>query len=251
MSSRSHDTLLVEAAARNNALWCDAVCRAYGAPGEFTTDSWLSRHQPPPFYGNLVTLTAGGTAEQTRRVHELLDRGLGWRWGLKDSFRRLDLEPLGFERLFDGTWLALPLAIPSPTVASPELSWARVSSASELAAWERAWRTDPANAPAAGEPRIFRPAILDDPTLAFLTVHRQGCPVAVAACNRTGEVVGLSNVFTLGNADEGHRAMCVAAARSVFPGRSLVGYEAGQDLAAFLELGFEPIGPLRVWLRSG
>ena len=31
-------------AARNNAQWCDAVCRAHGNPGEFHDDIWLNRH---------------------------------------------------------------------------------------------------------------------------------------------------------------------------------------------------------------
>ena len=31
-------------AARNNAEWCDAVCRAHGNPGEFHDDIWLNRN---------------------------------------------------------------------------------------------------------------------------------------------------------------------------------------------------------------
>jgi hypothetical protein len=34
-----------------------------------------------------------------------------------------------------------------------------------------------------------------------------------------------------------------------FPGRPLVGYERGDDLAAAVAGGFQPVGDLRVWVR--
>ena len=34
-----------------------------------------------------------------------------------------------------------------------------------------------------------------------------------------------------------------------FPGLPLVGYEAGDDHAEMLELGFGALGPLRVWVK--
>ena len=43
-------------AARNNALWCDTVCRTHGIPGEFSDALWLNRHPVPRFYSNAVTL---------------------------------------------------------------------------------------------------------------------------------------------------------------------------------------------------
>jgi len=39
-------------AARNNAEWCDAVCRAHGNPGEFHDGIWLNRKPVPRFYPN-------------------------------------------------------------------------------------------------------------------------------------------------------------------------------------------------------
>jgi hypothetical protein len=37
-------------AARNNALWCDAVCRAHDRPGEFHDTPWLTRLGALRFY---------------------------------------------------------------------------------------------------------------------------------------------------------------------------------------------------------
>ena len=63
-------TARLELAARNNAAWCDAVCRAYGAPGEFDDELWLTRRPAPPLYPNAVTLTArDGSASAHRRPH--------------------------------------------------------------------------------------------------------------------------------------------------------------------------------------
>ena len=59
-------------------------------------------------------------------------------------------------------------------------------------------------------------------------------------------VVGVSNVF----GDESAWAGCLLVAASHFPGMPLVGYEHGDDLAAARRHGFEPAGPLRVWIRD-
>jgi hypothetical protein len=76
--------------------------------------------------------------------------------------------------------------------------------------------------------------------------------VALAIANRSddgsGPVVGISNTVLLGDDPERYRAGAVAAVRDGFPGLPLVGYEHGEDLAAMSALGFQPLGPLRVWL---
>ena len=57
----------VEQAARNNAVWCETVCRVHGTPGEFYNVLWLNRHPVPRFYPNVVTLsTQGGDSSPTR-----------------------------------------------------------------------------------------------------------------------------------------------------------------------------------------
>src|ERR1044071_9434397 len=60
-----------ERAARNNAIWCDTVCRAHGLPGELGESIWLNRHATPHFYPNAVT-TAPDAPAQLAHVRELL-----------------------------------------------------------------------------------------------------------------------------------------------------------------------------------
>ena len=82
-------------AARNNARWCDTVCRAHGYPGEFHDDIWLNRHRVPRFYPNAGTL-AERSQRQLELIDELLAASLPSGWAVKDSFCTLDLASRGF-----------------------------------------------------------------------------------------------------------------------------------------------------------
>jgi hypothetical protein len=263
----------IELAARNNAHWCDAVCRANGAPGEFRDAIWLNRHAVPPFYSNAVTLTPGDAAEQLALIGELAaDRTA---FSVKDSFATLDLRSLGFEVLFEATWLWMT-ADGRPRTADSgqwsvdsgqwavsskqrsavggqwldELAWSAVTDEAGLARWEAAWAGLHSGRLVPDGERVFRPALLAEPGVAFLAGARRGEVVAVAAVNLTGEVVGLSNVFAPEEVAGEAWAGALALAGDLFPGRPLVGYEWGDDLARALSAGFEPIGDLRVWARG-
>jgi hypothetical protein len=74
--------------------------------------------------------------------------------------------------------------------------------------------------------------------------------VATAALNRSSNAVGLSNVFSQTEGAERLFSGCVAAARSIFPGLPLVGYERDADLLAATAVGFEAVHGLTVWVRA-
>lgn len=245
----------VAQAVRNNAVWCDAMCRAHGRPGEFRPAIWTNRHPVPPFYSNAVTLTRDGHANQLAAIRELLEAGIPGSWSVKDSFStpNLDLAPLGFEVLFEATWIYRSAAR-RPAASIPGVRWARLTEVAELATWELAWRGDSANTVDDGQPRIFLPPLLQDETIAVVAAYEDGRIVAGAIGNITDDVtadavVGVSNIFLLAHSGLGYRAGCIAAVMEAFPGRPLVGYEWADDLAAMQELGFEALGPLRVWVR--
>ncbi|HVK05471.1 MAG TPA: hypothetical protein VM490_18490, partial [Armatimonadaceae bacterium] len=123
------DSLLHEAV-RNNALWCDAVCRAHGRPGEFREGvCWLNRRETPPFYPNVVTLTDAPevSEEQTACVRSLAGSSeLPGEWAVKDSYHALDLAPLGFTVLFAGEWLYLPAGASPPPGHTAGIRWERI-----------------------------------------------------------------------------------------------------------------------------
>jgi len=152
---------------------------------------------------------------------------------VKDSFAVLDLEPSGFHVLFEATWIRRAAAgVGSATT----LDWHRVQTPAELEHWSEGYGPD-----------VFIPALLDMDYLRFY-----GTGLADGAgfgLNRSGGVVGASNVFA-GSADlvTVWSDLIVVAART-YPGLDLVGYELGADLQAALVAGFAGIGPLRVWMR--
>ncbi len=203
----------------------------------------------PPFYPNADTLAnAEAAEEQMAHIRTLLDAGIPGEWAVKDSFRSLDLVPLGFRPLFDASWITRPSTAARPEADISGVHWDQVRSAAGLAAWEAAWR---------GEQRetdethpIFLPGLLDDKDIIFIEARHAGTIIAGAIANRTGEVVGLSNLFVRAEDDESWRAGCVGAVMDLFPELPIVGYEAGHDLRAMLAQGFEKLGPVRIWVRT-
>jgi hypothetical protein len=123
---------------------------------------------------------------------------------LKDSFADLDLAPLGFEELFSASWIARE----PDTARGGSERWSAAES--DL-----------------------------DPSVRTLAAEDAG-----AIANRTGSVVGVSNV----SGDDAWTGLAEAVWRE-FPSLTLVGYEHGDDLDAALAAGFEEIGALRIWLR--
>src|SRR5689334_15888853 len=90
-------------AARNNAEWCDEVCRAHDKPGEYSDQLWITRYSTPAFYPNIVTLTPNGAEIQTEGIREFMSQFEGG-FAVKDSFATLDLVPLGFILYFSAEW---------------------------------------------------------------------------------------------------------------------------------------------------
>ena len=232
----------VAAAAVNNAAWCDAVCRAHGRPGEFRGALWLNRAEVPRFYPNVVTLTPEGAPRQL----DLLSRlDLPGRWGVKDSFATLDLAPLGFTELFSAQWFYFAPEKPAPA-SSGGARWVQVRDTAALVSWEVAWSGQPEGA----LPTVFRPSLLDDAGTTFLAAYHGDTLVAGAIAYRARGVVSLSNMF-FRTAETGTlRAELLGQFLAAFPGVPLVGYEHGDELTAWCALGFEPLGPLRIWLKT-
>lgn len=157
---------------------------------------------------------------------------------VKDSFACLDLDAEGFGVVFDARWIVHR----SPHRAAAALVWTAVDGAGELDDW----------ATAAALHGIIRADLLADPSIRIFAGRRShDAPIdAGAIANLTGEVVGLSNVFSR---DEDAHAVWrdlqgVVASR--FPGHAIVGYEGGDDLASAIASGFAPLDPLRVWYRQ-
>lgn len=228
---------LIADAARNNALWCDAVCRAHARPGVFDELLWRVPHGTLPLYPDVVTLAGAQAAgAQHKAIGELLDSARDRGWAVKDSYAALDLSSLGFRRLFDASWIAWTGA---PESASTELQWRLVTDGTDLTAWNAAWGAD---AP-------FTPTLLASADIAFLAAVRDGTQVGGAILNRGAGVVGVPNVFADAPWREPVWRDLPALAARLFAGHTLVGYESGGALDHASAAGFARLEALRVWQR--
>ncbi|WP_443058612.1 hypothetical protein [Streptomyces sp. NBC_00442] len=234
-------------AARNNAAWCAALCRAHGITGHAGARAWTSPHRTPLYYPDAVTLTPDASAQDVVGGIDLTSPGAS----VKDSFAALDLSDDGFDVLFDAQWIHRP----APEAAGE--GWQLVLDEGELIAWEAAW--------ARGESEGLFPAdLLAAPDHAFLVdrdprgavragavASRSGAVAGTsgAVAGTSGAVVGISNLFAADDDLDAAWAGALDTVARAWPGRAVVGYESGDDLTAALRAGFTPAGPLRVWLH--
>lgn len=239
-----------EQAARNNAIWCDTVCRAHGLAGELLDSVWVNRRPSPRYYPNLVTLR--DTNDQTAvldQIRGLIELPLPGSWAVKDSFCTLDLSAQGFDLLFDASWIWREPLPREPIVQASEIRWTPVTSSADLALWEAGWSVGSGIAAIADEPRQFPSSLLADRNAVILAGYDNQDLVAGGIANHTDGVVGLSNVFTRPGDEISGWAGLVTSVQMAFPGMPVVGYQQGRSLEAARACGFEIIGALRVWLR--
>lgn len=237
----------MRAAARNNAEWCEALCRAHGITGARDAHAWTSARRTPPLYPDAVTLDPGAGS---RGIVERIDASPGA--SVKDSFAALDLTGEGFAVLFDAQWIHR--AAPEPGAGE----WERVRTEEELARWERAWSDGDSDG-------LFPPALLAEDAHAFLAARDAAGRIIAGAVASTSQsvkgasvkgasverapVVGVSNLFAADGDLDAAWAGCLGTLARHRPGLDVVGYESGDDLAAAVRAGFTPVGGLRVWLR--
>jgi hypothetical protein len=231
---------IARAAARNNAEWCDTLCRTHGIPGRFDADAWVAPRRTPRYYPDAVSLDPAALAGSILRRIDTISPGCS----IKDSFATLDLGLFGFEVAHEAEWIHREP--PSSPISGPrDMRWTAIETADELVAWEAAWDVD------GDSESLFRPALLRDPSVTVLGGFVDTSIVAGAIANRTGhELVGLSNVFTTDGDLDGAWSGSLAYFDTALPGLAIVGYESGDDLSVALRRGFRSVGALRIWLRE-
>lgn len=228
-----------EACAHNNALWCDAVLQAAGADCRHHAGFWHASGTVLPLYPNIVTTSARPDTD-LKAALAALPKGAA----VKDSFDRLDLEPLGFRKLLSGTWLFRPeQGGRKPPVTS---TWQKISHPDGLKKWSAAWNRDDSLQ------RVFSTRLLEKRAIDFAAIMNDGSIKAGGVFN-TGpafsgkNVLGLSNVFCRKN----WLYSALHELLSPFPHMPVCTYEADDDvLTVYRQLGFEDCGRLSVWLKN-
>jgi hypothetical protein len=231
----------VPAAARNNAEWCDLVCRTHGLVGSFDALAWSSPVRTPLGYPDAVTLTSEVDPLQ---LLARIDTGGGC--SVKDSFACLDLAPHGFRVLFDAQWIVRPSAVARS--AGQPTAWALAYDAADFERWVEAWAEN------GGMRDVLLPQLLDDDRIRVVSQLVDERIVGGAVLNLGSDpdepAIGLSNVFTEARDVTAWWDSCLGLVNLLYAGRSIVGYERDDALDAALANGFAPAGPLRVWIRD-
>jgi hypothetical protein len=223
-------------AARENAEWCDAMCRAHGSPGTFTPMSWTNPGRTPPYYPDAVSLVPEATWADLRDGVEGKQSA-----SVKDSFATI--RPPGWDLLFEAEWIYRPALAVDPSgeggTVDPAVIWDVVRGPGTLREWERAHFP--------GESlELFPAELLSEVTV--LAGRVDGDLVCGSLLHDSGGVTGVSNLFASGCDLDTAWAGTVATAAGLFPDRPLVGYES--DPAPACRHGFTTIGPLRVWVNE-
>ena len=229
----------VRTAARNNAEWCDIVCRLHGQAGTYHDGGWTVPKRSPPLYPDAVTLDPAASIDA---ILAAIDTSPGC--SLKDSFACLNLESEGFGVLFEAQWICRAADAPSPE-APAGMRWERVRDPAVLRRWERAWNQYEIPIPAG----LFHPSLLDEDAVIVMAGYQDEAIVAGAIANRSATVASVTNVFSaVGDLDA---AWCgsLAALAALVGDVPLVGYERGDDLEAARRFGFALLGPLHVWIK--
>lgn len=230
--------------AANSVQWYQAIFGSHSLSGAIADGMWTSRDKPPPYYSNAVTVASSPVEAQAATIRDL-GGTLRLPWSVKDSFSMLELSSLGFQPLFEASWIWCDAA-DAPVPVRSDIVWRRVTTVAELERWEEAWREN--GSPATS--RVFVPDLLADPTVALFSADRRGAIVAGCAANRSDEAVGFSNLFIAGGDDDRTMAEAVGEVARFGAGVPIVGYLAGERLARVGRLGFRTVGELRVWVTG-
>lgn len=214
-----------------NIGWYEDLFTLHGVGSTLADGVWSGLGKPPPLHSDAVVVEPGVTAGR------LLDRIDGREHcAVKDSFATVDLASAGMDLLFSATWIHRD-ARPARNRATPP-GWATATTASELAEWTAQHDTS----------QVLLPPLLRRGHFRILARRTENRIVAGAVARLGSGCIDVSNVFAVpGHAMDWAELADVISAH--FPGRPMVGYERGDDLAAALDGGFMPVGDLRVWFR--
>ncbi|WP_374457070.1 hypothetical protein [Nocardioides sp.] len=203
--------------------WYVGMCAAHGVRSRLADGVWRALDPVPALHSAALVIEPGaGVGDVEAALAEAPHRGVA------DCFGTLDLTVLGLRALFEASWLHLP----APSSASVPAGWSRVAP-DGLERWNAAGDTT----------GVIVPSLLERPTFAVLASER--APLGCVATLGTGAVY-LTNVRGAERAWD----QVVTAVGATFPGRSLVTYDRGEDLAAALEVGFTPVGTTRIWVEG-
>lgn len=220
----------LRAAVDESVCWYDELFALHSVGCGISDGLWASHGPPPPLH------SAAKSVEPSVRSAAALRAVAAYEHcSIADSFGALDLGD-EMDLLFEARWLHRP---PLDAALTPlPAGWETVTTGADLAVWTAIHGTSD----------VLLPGLLRRSSFQFLGHRSNGELTAGGVTHLGAGVVGLSNVW----AAPGHEVdwgELVRVVHALHPGRAVVGYEQGEDLAHALAAGFNAVGPQLVWVR--
>lgn len=235
-------------AIKNNAKWCDLITKGHGKPGDFESGLWRNTNQVPLFYPNIITLDQKTSEAQKDIIDTITSINPKDNWAIKDSYARLELEGDGFFELFESHWFYRSSEIDLPNISAENFQIVKIETDSDLLRWEKAWSKYQPITPVEGS--IFPKSILSKPDVVVLASIRGDEFISGLIANKTDDVIGISNLFGLSLFEREKMLPLLGIIWQSLGRNSFVGYESIEDIERAVELDFEAIGALKVWMKS-
>jgi hypothetical protein len=214
-----------------NVAWYEDIFALHGIGSRLEHGLWVCAGAPPPLHSDAVVVEPWVTLDRVLTSLDGREHA-----GFKDSFATLDPTAAGMDLLFEASWIhrAATDAVSTPARSA----WSLVTSARELDGWIGHHDTA----------EVLLPGLLKRGHFKILARRQDGETVAGAVARLGSGTVDVSNVWAAPGAVVDWSELA-GAIQDEFPGRDLVGYERGDDLAAAIAGGFERVGDLRIWVR--
>lgn len=233
---------ILDKAVKNNAYWCELVCKSQRFTGEFLKMIWINNGKLPAYYPNAITLEPININNNDKVIYRLIDSVTEKGISVKDSFADLELSTRNFSILFNAKWISYTdLDFVTPTDFT---GWKIIKNKDDYALWNKSWKRHNEQ----GEE--FATTLLYDKDIHFLGKFRSKEIVAGAILSKSNSVFGLSNVFSSPNVSLSIYSDIICLTRKKITLLPLVGYAQKGDLESALKAGFKGIGSLRVWTKE-
>ncbi|WP_397536515.1 hypothetical protein [Rummeliibacillus pycnus] len=220
----------IDRAVLNNIAWCQIVCVTHGIVGISKENIWGLHSKAPTFYPEVIISDKRATIEEVKYFIEN-----GKVSSIKDSYANLNLTLLGFDILFDAEWIVHEPVLDFEPI---QKNWRIIASEKDFKKW-----TD-----ASGLENVIKSELLKQPDVKiFICETKAGISGFIA--NLSESVVGISNVFSVGDEEKKLWKDIPNIISKEFPKLLMVGYEHNSSLIVAKSSGWEAIGPLRVWIN--
>ncbi|MFD4818886.1 hypothetical protein [Peribacillus butanolivorans] len=218
-----------ELAVMNNVVWCGIISKLHGCRIKSGNNLWGLDKKAPTYYPDVITLSNDVCNDEFFNFIEDSQAEF-----IKDSFSSLKLGD-NFELLYEASWIYHKPAIVEDI---EKAAYRRIISEEELQCWTSV----------TGLNGILLPDILFQPDV--VVYAKEGDEITAGfIANVSGDTIGVSNVFSSGNAAASIWRDIVHVISQNHVGKHLVGYEQDENLSAAVAAGWENVGYLSVWRK--